>query len=853
MSLDLEGKTIFGLVKTSSLRSPKSMAIEDPDRRPLCYDELLDRLRYSVRYLNGCGLSRNDRVAVILPNGPEMAVTFLGVSSCATCAPINPQINAEELRFLLRDMRAKALVFSPGVDSRLLSVVDELGIRRIMLTPDAGLAGRYRLDGGQLVDSGEVYASPGDTALILHTSGTTARPKMVPLTHLNLSLSARNISESLALTADDRCLNVMPLFHIHGLIGCLLSNIAVGATTICSRGYQAEEFFDLLYTLRPTWYSAVPSMHQAILIHGREGDDRVQHNLRFIRSCSAALPRSVMEELESFFGVPVVEAYGMTEASHQIAVNPLPPNRRKPGSVGLASGVEVSIMSEGDEMLPAGELGEVVIRGPTVTKGYEGNPEANARAFIDGWFKTGDQGYIDSEGYIFLTDRIKDIINRGGEKVSPREVDEALLSYPSVSQAVTFPMPDDRLGEEVAAAVVVKENREVTEWEIQRHVATRLSSYKVPRRLFFVDEIPKGPTGKIQRKTIAKRLMNESTIEEPSPRTEYAAPTNEVENALVEIWSKVLKIEKIGIRDDYFALGGDSLRAEEIVTLISKRLGIRRIPIVIFIHAPTIERMAIMLSSEVADLSSILVCMQPNGDKAPIYIIHPCDGEVIRFTNLVYNLGKQRPIYAFRAPFLNGEKIPDRAIEEYSSRYLEELLKKQAEGPHILVGVGPGALIALEMARRLGDPEVKVILIEALHPKSILNMDARRLADRLLEIARSIPNQVLLSVREGHLMSLLAKGVEKLSIAVVASRSNITRMNRVVKQYDPVEYLSPVLLFMAQTRMDYPPDPSARINQLLLFLKGEVETHVIQGEHMRILNEPGARRIAEIINKYINE
>ena len=395
MSASLEGNTIFGLVETSALRSPKSTAIIDPEQGPMSYEELEDQVRYTVRYLNGCGLFRNDRVALILPNGAEMAAAFLGVSSCTTCAPINPQINAEELRFLLRDLKAEALVGSSVVDGRVWGVVDELGIKRIMLTPDTELAGRFRLGEGNSVDSGGVFASPGDTALILHTSGTTARPKMVPLTHVNLCVSARNISKSLALTANDLCLNVMPLFHIHGLVGCMLSNIAVGAATIFSRGYQAGAFLDLLQALKPTWYSAVPSIHQSLIYFGRERGYQVHHNLRFIRSCSAALPRSVMKDLESYFGVPVVEAYGMTEASHQIAVNPLPPKPRKPGSVGLASGVEVSIMSEGGHLQPAGDLGEVVIRGPTVTRGYEDNPEANATTFVDGWFKTGDLGYID--------------------------------------------------------------------------------------------------------------------------------------------------------------------------------------------------------------------------------------------------------------------------------------------------------------------------------------------------------------------------------------------------------------------------------------------------------------------------
>lgn len=854
MSDCLDGNTVFGLVKTSTLRSPRSTAIEDPERGPMSYEELMDQVSYTVRCLNGCSLSRNDRVALILPNGAEMAAAFLGVSSCATCAPINPQINAEELRFLLRDMKARALIASSEIDSRVLSVVDELGIKRIVLTPDTERAGRFRLDSGSVDSRKGVYASPGDTALILHTSGTTARPKMVPLTHLNLCVSARNISMSLALTASDRCLNVMPLFHIHGLVGCLLSNIVVGATIICSGGYQAGGFLDLLETLRPTWYSAVPSIHQSILFFGRERGDHVRHNLRFIRSCSAALPQRVMEDLESFFSVPVVEAYGMTEASHQIATNPLPPNgRRVHGSVGLATGVEVSIMSEDGVLVKAGELGEVVIRGPTITRGYEDNHEANAVAFVDGWFRTGDQGYIDSSGYIFLTDRIKEMINRGGEKISPREVDEALISHPAVEQAVTFPMPDERLGEEVAAAVVVMENSEVTEWEIQRFVSARLSSFKVPRRLFFVDEIPKGPTGKIQRRTLARSLIDKASLDVYQPRSEYEAPTNDVERTLTEIWSRVLKLKRIGIRDEYFALGGDSLRAEEIVTEISGRFGIRRFPIVNFIYAPTIEKMAILLFSESTELGSILVCMQPNGKKTPVYLVHACSGEVVFFIDLVYNLGKDRPIYAFRAPFLNGEKIPDHVVEEYSSRYLKELLRKQGVGPYILVGAGPGGLIALEMARQLGDAEAKVILIEALHPKSPLDRSTRGRVDQWLGVFHGAPGQVLAAFRGRSLLKSLEDMVWRFSTFIVVSRSLTSRMNSASKLYEPVKFPLPVLLFMAQTRKGFSSDPYVRINELLLFLRGKVETHVIPGEHMGILRGQGARRIAEIINRYVTE
>jgi acyl-CoA synthetase (AMP-forming)/AMP-acid ligase II len=342
---------------------------------------------------------------------------------------------------------------------------------------------------------------------MLHTSGTTSRPKLVPLSQINLTTSARNIAASLDLTAADRCLNVMPLFHIHGLIAAVLSSLGAGGAVVCTPGFDAFKFFDWLRDSKPSWYTAVPTMHQLILQRARGRGDVIESNrLRFLRSSSAALPPSLMEQLEQAFDAPLVEAYGMTEASHQMACNPLPPGERKPGSVGRGTGVELAVMDERGALLPGGDSGEVVIRGASVTRGYESNPEANAGAFADGWFRTGDQGYLDSDGYLFLTGRLKEIINRGGEKVSPREVDEVLLQHPAVEQAVTFAVPHPRLGEEVAAAVVLLGGETAGERELREHAARHLAGFKVPRRIVFVDEIPKGPTGKLQRIGLAQQL-----------------------------------------------------------------------------------------------------------------------------------------------------------------------------------------------------------------------------------------------------------------------------------------------------------------------------------------------------------
>ncbi|MBM4197095.1 MAG: AMP-binding protein [Gammaproteobacteria bacterium] len=485
-----------------------AIALEAPGRTPLSYDGLRRQLVDTVAALNALGVGRNDAVGIVLPNGPEMASAFLCIGGGATTAPLNPAYAADELEFYLNDLAAKLVVVPEAADTPAVQVAAKLGIPLARLSFDpAAPAGTFRLGGpaGKAARSG--LAAADDVALVLHTSGTTSRPKVVPLTHSNVCTSAANIARSLALVPGDRCLNVMPLFHIHGLIAALLSSLSAGASVVCSPGFNALQFFGLVADHRPTWYTAVPTMHQAILARAARNPEVVQAaKLRLIRSSSASLPPQVMLELEKVFGAPVIEAYGMTEAAHQMASNPLPPAPRKPGSVGIAAGPEVAIMDESGRLLPQGATGEIVIRGANVTAGYANNPAANATAFTHGWFRTGDQGVLDEEGYLRLTGRLKEIINRGGEKISPREVDEALLDHPAVAQAVTFGVPHDKLGEDVAAAVVLKEGSSATERELREFVGVRLAAMKVPRQVLFLAEIPKGVTGKLQRIGLAKLL-----------------------------------------------------------------------------------------------------------------------------------------------------------------------------------------------------------------------------------------------------------------------------------------------------------------------------------------------------------
>jgi acyl-CoA synthetase (AMP-forming)/AMP-acid ligase II len=502
-------ETIDDLLKRGA---DDAIAIGAPEKRaPLTYRELRAVVDATAGELNSLGIGRGDRVVLVVPNGPEAASAFVSVAACATAAPLSPGLTADELKFNLVDLQAKALLIQEGFRSPAREVAAQLGVKIIELVPEpAGGAGAFALkatqSGGASSAKGGL-AEPEDVALVLHTSGSTSRPKIVPLLQRNVTASARNIQRSLQLTPEDVCLNIMPLFHIHGLMAAVLASLAAGAQVSCTAGFNALRFFHWLDEVRPTWYTAVPTMHQAILSRAaRHSAELGRLRLRLIRSSSASLAPQVMAELERTFRCPVIEAYGMTEASHQMTSNPLPPREHKAGSVGLPAGPEVRIMDEEGKILPRGQTGEVVIRGPNVTPGYEANPEANESAFINGWFRTGDQGYFDEDGYLRLTGRLKELINRGGEKFGPLEIDAVLMEHPAVQQCVTFAVPHDKLGEDIAAAVVLRDGKTVTERELREFAARHLEHWKVPRKLVFVKEIPKGATGKLQRIGLAAKL-----------------------------------------------------------------------------------------------------------------------------------------------------------------------------------------------------------------------------------------------------------------------------------------------------------------------------------------------------------
>ncbi len=496
-----QSQTLSFLLASGASTHP---ALVVPEGGPIIsYGALSDQVERLAATLQSLGIGRGDRVATALPNGIEVITTFFAVTAAAaTAAPLNPAYTTDEFRFYLEDIEAKALIVPPGGGEQARAAAP---VGAMILEAAASTGGQVQLT---VVRSAnfprkQTEPTPDDVALFLHTSGTTSRPKGVPLSHANLLTSADNVAATYALTPGDVSLCVMPLFHVHGLVASTFATLRSGGTIIVPPRFSAGAFWPIVKTHRATWYTAVPTIHQVLLARAEEDQAPTSgtSSLRFIRSCSSSLAPATMAELEARFGCPVLEAYGMTEASHQMSSNPLPPGERRAGSVGKGTGVQVAIMDDEGKLLPADTQGEVVIQGKNVTRGYHNNPEANAAAFTNGWFRTGDQGILDATGYLTLVGRLKELINRSGEKISPREIDELLLTHTAVAEAVCFGVPDTKYGEEVAAAVVLRS--EATEADLIAHCKKRLAAFKVPKKIYVVTQIPRTATGKIQRRAVA--------------------------------------------------------------------------------------------------------------------------------------------------------------------------------------------------------------------------------------------------------------------------------------------------------------------------------------------------------------
>ena len=495
------GETLSALLSGASEQQGTAL-VSPEDGSAHTFAELEEAALKVAGRLRAIGVDRGDRIAVVLPNGCEFVQVLLGIVLLgAAAAPLNPAYTEDEHSFYLGDLDPRLLLLPAG---EMHAARQAAGPRvRVVDVVVSGREPPGLAVGGRAVESAEPFDPGGadDIALLLHTSGTTSRPKQVPLLQRNLMASARTIAAHYHLGPQDVSYVAMPLFHVHGLVASVFGALTAGGSAVVPRRLSPQRFWSHADAHGVTWFSAGPTLHQMIL--DKQGAEPSPRELRFVRSCSSAMSPALMERIEDVYRAPLLEAYGMTEASHQMSSNPLPPRRRVPGSVGVSTGTEIRVVDERGADVPEGSAGEVVIRGPGVTTGYLANPAANTESFRDGWFRTGDRGVLDG-GYLRLEGRIKEMILRGGENISPYEIEDILLAHPAVSDAVCFGVEDELYGEDVAAAVVL--SGPADERQLRDHCRERLAAFKVPKAIRIVASIPRTPTGKLQRRRVAAML-----------------------------------------------------------------------------------------------------------------------------------------------------------------------------------------------------------------------------------------------------------------------------------------------------------------------------------------------------------
>ena len=686
-------------------------------RRPMTHRGLVQQIARTVEALNSLGIGRGDRVVTAVANGPEAAALCLAVACGAIAAPLNPASLETEFEACFSNTNPRALIVEAHSTSACVAVAESKGIPVIRLVPDTnGPGGSFILQGSLLPDGKAPTAKPGfaepeDVALLIHTSGSTSRPKIAPLTHSNLCHGAMSNVQQLRLSSHDKCLCITPMFFTQGILVSVFSSLAAGGSVVCTPGYDPLRFFAWLDEFKPTWYAAPTAVQRSILANApRHAGAVARAHLRVIRCSSAIAAPDFLAQMETLFRAPVLDSYGLTETSSTIAGERMPPAVRKRGSVGTAIGCKIAIIADSGEVQHPGQAGEVIVQGPGVIQAYEGDMAMNRKSFVNGWLRTGDLGMLDGDGYLFLTGRSKEIINRGGEKIAPHEIDDVLMEHPAVEECLTFALPDSRLGEEIGVVVMRGAQADCTEIELQRFAASRLADARVPRRVFFVDDIPRGQTGKFQRIGLAQKMG--LTEEVWKARPAGAPEADAVLTSLVaRVMAEVLGLAAVKPDEAFFDMGGDSLLATRLLFRLEQECG-RTVGLVDLFQSSSAVAIAARLGENRP--TGAIVAQNAPGTLPPMY----CLGAGPLFIPLANALSPA-------CQFLTMSTLRDPTgagiyrLEALAATMTPAILTACPRGPLFLAGWSLAGILAVEVAHQLeaaGCVVAAVVLFDSLSP-----------------------------------------------------------------------------------------------------------------------------------------
>ncbi len=854
--------TMYEIVRYWADFTPDAPAIVASGLSPLTYHGLLGVIDAIGGALNASDIGRGDRVAIVHSGGAGMAAVIMGVSSYATAVPLNPKLTAGEFAVNLHSLGVVAVAVEQGVGEAVRAAADKLGLAVLEIEPAPGMvAGTVGLRGSLAGSPRHLGpAEPDDVAVVLSTSGTTSASKLVPIKHHQMIARGKDTAQRFGVRQADRVLNMMPMFHIGGLGAGLHYLLFSGAAMIPVPQLDVPTIFDHLAEFQPTFLMGTYTIYHAISAQADRFEETVASaspHIRVIRSGTGRLETRIARELETLFHAPVIQAYGSSETGF-MAAEPLPPKVRKAGSVGLTASTEVAILDGTGARLGPGNRGEVVVRGPMIIDGYDNNPEANRAAFSNGWFRTGDQGYFDSDGYLFLTGRLKEMINRGGQKITPNEVDDALLAHPDVQAAAAFPVPHSTLGEEIAAAVVLELGADLSEETLSQFLRDRLTAFKVPRRLLFVDEISKGPTGKVQRHKLAAAFGLESAANPERSRgsSDPQVPTA-LESKLLDIWAKSLDIKSLGLHDNFFLLGGDSLQAVDLFMHIKEALG-HRLPRAILFEAGTVAEMAKRITADLP--SQCLVPIQPEGERPPFFCVHDQNGHVLNFRDLARHLGTKQPFYGIQAVGLDGKSMPFTRMDDMVEQYVRDIRKIQPVGPYYIGGYSFGGRVAYAMAQQLRAEGETVALLALLDTYYLdgrkfagirhwLNRHRDRIAKlRLLEIPSYFASriralaEIVESVHRSNLLPAAWRFFECRNRPVPRFLWHLAAANDAIRRSDcPQPYDGDAVLFKAELPALKHSDIHDGWHKLI---KGPLEIRPVPGQHFDFIMEPHVHTLA---------
>ncbi|QHO71344.1 acyl-CoA synthetase [Bradyrhizobium sp. CCBAU 051011] len=720
---------------------PRQPAIVSSTFATLRYRDLqrqLDRIR---RQLRVAGFDCNARIGVLMPNGPEAVLGIVAVACCSIAVPLDPRLSPVEIDQRLDMLRLNALLVPQGNASEARQAAARRGLVIIEAVPVGH--GQLGLDIAAPVSNSsaiDAEPDPGSPAFILQTSGTTAQPKLIPFSHGNMLAAAARLQAWFGLTRQDRCLSVSSPYYSHGLKVTVFTPLLTGgsiAVPANSSVLALDEWFDVL---RPTWYSGGPTLHAAVLDKARSLEDApAAHTLRFVLSGGAPLSKEVHDDLKRMLGVPVLEHYGSSEAA-QIAANLPAPGPNRSGTCGQPWPDTVAIVGEDGHPLPTGERGEIWVRGPTVISGYLDAPELNHAAFREGWLRTGDIGSLDGDGFLTLHGRLSEVINRGGEKIAPAEVESALLRHPAIAEAAAFAILHPRLGDDVAAAVVPHPGAQTTPAELRQFLQLELASFKIPRRILIVDQLPKGPTGKVQRRRLSESLDGLLGHQGAMPLPAVNKGPLDLEAELLSLWRRLLKSDSVTIDDDFFACGGDSLLAMEMLIEVERLIG-NPVPETILFGAETIRQLAPKIAAQTGTPTTPVFQFSASGNRPTLYFFngdlvsgHPCMRRIVDL------FGPDYPITSIDSHGLHGEPIPP-SIEAMAADRLPLILARQASGPFLLGGRCNGAMVAFETARLLMAAGHKVDIVAMVDPPTV---SARPAARAIIAVMKPMVSPYLL-------------------------------------------------------------------------------------------------------------